>query len=149
MRFNTLTSAGIALAIATLVMPMSASANHGWKTLGVQQVDGARDRDVVRVWGRERFRQIRICVYRGAVRFRDLDVRFANGRTRDLPIRGYFRPGTCSRAIDLPGHRRDIGAIMMRYGGSARYDRGWRYRDRYDHRRHGRFVRPLVVVYGR
>jgi len=155
MKQRSLILAGAALAIGMLAMPTTASASHRWQPIGVQQVDGLRDRDVVRVPGRERFRQIRLCVYRGPVRFRDLDVRFVNGRLRDLPIRRYFRAGTCTRAIDLPGRHRKIAAITMRYGNAGYGRHGWRdnYRrdSRYD-RRHGRRWRarqPIVVIYGR
>ena len=155
MKPRNLIMAGAAMAVGMLATPMTASASHSWQMIGVQRVDGVRDRDVVRVPGRERFSQIKLCVYRGHVNFRDLDVRFANGRTRDIAVRGYFRPGTCTRAIDLPGYRRNVVSISMNYGtvGAGRF--GWRgdrwHQTRHD-RRHGRFwrvTRPIVVIYAR
>lgn len=99
-----------------------AHAQGGWTPLGSRQVADNVERDVIRVAGRERFREIRLCVTRGPVRFEDVDVRFRNGGRFDVALRRRIPAGQCSRAIDLPGQARDIQRVRFIY--EARRDRG-------------------------
>jgi hypothetical protein len=94
--------------------------NHNrWHTVGYTQVNG-RDNDTVRVRGTARYRQMRLCVYNGPIRMRDLDVRFRNGGHQDVAVRYLMRAGTCTRNLDLRGNRRDITAVRLKYSPSHR-----------------------------
>lgn len=86
-----------------------------WQFLGAREVALGVDRDTIHVGGHQRFSQIKLCVQRRGVRFRDLDVRFDNGGHQDVSVRRLVGPGECTRAIDLAGHRRDIKRISMLY----------------------------------
>lgn len=99
-----------------------------WHTVGYAQVQG-RDRDTIRVPGTARYRQLRVCVFNGPIRMRDLDVRYRNGGRQDIAVRQLMRAGSCTRNIDLAGNRRDVTAVRLRYAPLAR---GW--------------VRPIVRV---
>lgn len=94
-----------------------------WELIGTRQVDFRTERDRVAVRGYERFRQIKVCVYNRPVHFLDMDVRFANGGHQDIHVRDVIRPGDCTRAIDLRGHRRDLHAISFIYRSLGRYHR--------------------------
>lgn len=87
---------------------------RGWRTLGYTRVDG-RDRDIIYLPGRTRQSEIRLCAMNQPLRLRDFDIRFANGGTQDVNTRAVLRPGTCTRAVDLRGNRRDIAAVRLRY----------------------------------
>ncbi len=94
-----------AAAIMLAMFPMAGAA-HAWELIGTNQADHFRDRDVIRVRGRDRHRAIRICVSRASMTIQRLQIVFANGGRQEVALRNLFIPGTCSRAIDLRGNRR-------------------------------------------
>jgi hypothetical protein len=51
----------------------------------------------------------------GAVKFDHVVVEFANDQRETLPIRYTVRSGGQTRAIDLPGQRRDIKYVELWY----------------------------------
>ncbi len=90
----------------------------GWTFLGEQTVDGRHDRDKIRV-GREDgwFSRITIVVEGSDLQLDDVQVNFAGGGRGFSPnVRHYFREGTRTRVIDLPGDSRAIASIQFRYG---------------------------------
>jgi hypothetical protein len=87
---------------------------RGWRTIGYTRVDG-RDSDTINLPGFTRQRAIRLCAMNQPLHLRDFDVRFANGGRQDVNTRAVLRAGTCTRAIDLRGNRRDIASIRLRY----------------------------------
>ena len=115
MRILILAAAGVA-ATAAVVAPASAQRwnDRGWRTVGFTTVDG-RDSDTIRLPGITRQRAIRLCAINQPLGLRDFDVRFANGGRQDINTRAVLRPGTCTRAVDLRGNRRDITSVRLRY----------------------------------
>jgi hypothetical protein len=86
-----------------------------WELLGTRVVSDRMERDTIFVPGHARYRQIKLCVYRNPVRIYDLDVNFRNGGHQDVAVRSRINAGSCTRNIDLNGHRRDIKNIKLRY----------------------------------
>lgn len=109
-----------ALAAATLVAAAPAAAQYGrrtdrgWRTVAYARVDG-RDTDTIRLRGYIRERAIRVCAINLPLNLRDFDIRFRNGGRQDVTTRAVLRAGTCTRAVDLRGGRRDIAAVRLRY----------------------------------
>jgi len=103
--------AGAALAAMLAIPATPASA----ELLGTRVVAYGSETDVIRVPGTTRYSAIKICVYDHAVRFRDLDVVYANGGRDDLPLRRVISAGDCTRWIDLRAGRRDIRRIVLNY----------------------------------
>ena len=101
---------------------------NNWRTVAYTTVNG-RDSDSIRVPGTARYRQLRVCVYGGPIRMRDVDVRFRNGGHQDIGTRSLMRAGTCTRNLDLRGRARDVTRVNLKYTPLAR---GW--------------VRPVVRV---
>ena len=107
-------------AAATFVMAAPADAqfgrwnDRGWHTIAYTRVDG-RDTDTIRVRGHVRERAIRLCAINRPLHLRDFDIRYQNGGHQDVNTRAVLRAGTCTRAVDLRGHRRDIKAVRLRY----------------------------------
>jgi len=107
-------------AAATLVAIAPASAQQwrwderGWRTIGYTRVDG-RDSDTIALPGRTRQSAIRLCAMNQPLHLRDFDIRFANGGRQDVNTRAVLRAGTCTRAVDLRGNRRDIASVRLRY----------------------------------
>lgn len=113
---------------ATAAVPAAAQRYGNWRTIAYETVNG-RDSDTIRVPGTARYRQLRVCVYGGPIRMRDVDVRFRNGGHQDIGTRQLMRAGTCTRNLDLRGARRDVTQVRLKYNPLAR---GW--------------VRPVVRV---
>ena len=113
MRTLILAAAGLG---ATLAAPADAQRwnDRGWRTVGFTTVDG-RDSDTINLPGVTRQRSIRLCAINQPLGLRDFDVRFANGGRQDVNTRAILRPGTCTRAVDLRGNRRDITSVRLRY----------------------------------
>ena len=111
MKFRTVLIA----AAATLGLMTAAAPAQAWDLIGAKQANHFRDRDVINVRGRDRHRAVRICVDRAPLTMQRMQIVFANGGRQDVALRNLFFPGTCSRAIDLRGNRRDIRRIVVVY----------------------------------
>ncbi len=92
-----------------------ASAAQAHDLLGQREVAYLSERDDIVVHQDRPYREIRVCVSKHAVRFRDLDVRYRNGRQQDLRIGRLIPAGECSRWIDLDGGERWLSRIILRY----------------------------------
>lgn len=107
-----------AVGLAAAATPAAAQQwrwNEGnWRTIGTARVDG-RDSDTIRLPGITRQREIRVCAINAPLRLRDFDIRFANGGRQDVNTRAILNAGTCTRAVDLRGNRRDVEAVRLRY----------------------------------
>lgn len=107
-----------ATAAATVVAAAPADAqrwnDRSWRTVGYTRVDG-RDSDRINLPGMTRQREIRLCAINQPLHLRDFDIRFANGGRQDVNTRAVLRAGTCTRAVDLRGNRRDIASVRLRY----------------------------------
>jgi Beta/Gamma crystallin len=87
----------------------------GWKVIGERSVADRNERDVVPVWGRERYREIKICVDKHPVRFRTVAVRFRNGEIENVPVLPIIGAGDCTRDIRLQRAPRDIASVEFYY----------------------------------
>jgi len=111
---------GLAGAAATVAAVAPANAqfgrwtDRGWRTVAYTRVDG-RDTDTIRLRGHIRERAIRLCAINQPLNLRDFDIRYQNGGHQDVATRAVLRAGTCTRAVDLRGGRRDIAAVRLRY----------------------------------
>jgi hypothetical protein len=110
-----------AAAAATAVVAISPAAaqyarwnERGWRTVAYTRVDG-RDTDTIRMRGHVRERRIRVCAINQPLNLRDFDIRYQNGGHQNVNTRAVLRAGTCTRAVDLRGNRRDINAVRLRY----------------------------------
>ncbi|HMI41283.1 MAG TPA: hypothetical protein VK485_08670 [Sphingomicrobium sp.] len=108
---------GAAAAAATLAFTAPASAQFfNWQTIGYKTVSGGTDRDTIRVHGGRRYHSLRLCSFNAPIRMLDFDIRYENGGHQDVQVRDLIRAGSCTRAIDLRGNRRDIRQIRLVYG---------------------------------
>jgi hypothetical protein len=87
----------------------------GWDHVGVRQVDFRVDHDVIMAVGQGLFRQIRFDVDGGDLELFDVKLRFGDGETWSPATRFYFKEGSRSRVIDLPGRARLIRRIDFFY----------------------------------
>jgi hypothetical protein len=90
-------------------------AKQGWTVIAQQTVNKGGDRDTVYVPDTRKYAQVRICVYGRPIQLNSFAVRFHNGKEEKLDVRSQFRPGSCSRAIDLRGNRHRIDWVMLDY----------------------------------
>ena len=131
------------LALATAVLAMGFSmpafaapafpgAGHGfpqarpthWELIGQRTVSRKVERDTIPVVGRDRHKEIMLCVYNAPVRLKNFDVRFANGGKQDVAVRNVIGAGQCTRAIDLKGNKRDIKSVALTHQSLGFFKRG-------------------------
>ncbi|MGH7672606.1 MAG: hypothetical protein ACREMC_06880 [Gemmatimonadales bacterium] len=93
--------------------PIPAAA--GWDHLGMRPVDFRVDHDAIVAAGQGAFRSIRIDVEGGDLEMFNVKVTFGNGETYSPATRLYFRAGSRSRIIDLPGDARVIRRVDFFY----------------------------------
>jgi hypothetical protein len=114
--------------------PMPGGPGAGrWESLGQARVDGMIDHDNIQVGGnRGMFRSIQLRVQDGAIQFQRVIVHFGNGADQVVQMRNRIPAGGQTRAIDLPGQRRNLRSVELFY---SRGNWGGR--------------RPTVTLYGR
>jgi hypothetical protein len=89
----------------------------GWRFMGDAWVTGRVDRDFIRVGRQEgRFARVMLVVNGGDLELYDLVIQFGNGQRWSPGVRHFFREGSRSRAIDLPGQVRFITGVELVYG---------------------------------
>jgi len=100
---------------ATALAVSTPAAAQRWVLLGERQVSDRAERDVIAVRGARRFSQVRICVARHSVAFRDVDIRFRNGGNQDVRMRSMIPADGCTGQINLRGRDRDIDRVVFNY----------------------------------
>jgi hypothetical protein len=89
----------------------------GWRLLGETRVEGRRDRDVIRMQpGKMAMRRIVIVVTDSDLDMQSVLVRFGQGQVFTPNVKHFFREGTRSRVIDLPGDVNRVFEIELKYG---------------------------------
>jgi transposase len=86
-----------------------------WVSLAERTLSDTAGSETINVRNRSQFRQLQICVDSGAVRFLDVNVRFANDAVQNIRLRNRIAAGHCSRILDLRGRDRSIGTIELVY----------------------------------
>lgn len=142
--FNRVRQIAIAAAVAaTTALSLAGDAHaqrrsdlasmDGWTVLGSAIVSDRGERDRIRVRGRDRYSQVKLCVIGHPIELYRWDVVFGNGRVQDIETRRRFRANSCTRAVDLRGRNdRRIERIVLEY--ESLRDRG---------------RQPIVIVLGR
>jgi hypothetical protein len=88
----------------------------GWEKLGEKVVNGKNDHDDIRIGsGQGAFRALRLRVTDSAMRMHDVVVEFTDGSKFSPSTRVVFDEDVTSNVIDLPGGRREIRRIGLRY----------------------------------
>jgi len=87
----------------------------GWHKIGETTVDFKSDKDVIKVWGADKFKSLRIKATDAPVHIENLEVVYQDGQPEQIPVRFDFKAGTESRQIDLAGYERRLKEINMVY----------------------------------
>jgi hypothetical protein len=125
------------LMVALLVAGGEARADRwdskGWVKLGERSVNGRVDRDRIDVGRNEgSFTKLSLVVENSDLELLEFDVTFGNGDHWNPRVRHTFRENSRARVIDLPGDKRIIKSIELKYrnlpgGGNARVEVwGWK-----------------------
>jgi hypothetical protein len=107
-------------ALAVLVSARAAHADRwdstGWTKLGERSVAGRYDHDTIHVGKYEgRFTKLTLVVEKGDLELLDFSITFDSGAAFRPALRHYFREGSRTRVVDLPGDDRVIKKIDLRY----------------------------------
>jgi hypothetical protein len=103
---------------AVIVVGLATYANAlpgRWVLLGSAHVDGGVDHDKIKVNSNQTFASIQFRVSGSAIKFDHVIVQYGNGQSETLQLRSQIPAGGESRAIDLPGARRQINRIDLWY----------------------------------
>ena len=98
----------------TIVKPGNPQ-NNKWVLIARTETKLNLDQDVVVINGKNVFRAIKFRVTHSPIEIFDLDVVFDNGEHQDLTVKNIFQPNTESRVLDLPGNKRKIKSIVIKY----------------------------------
>lgn len=107
-----------------------------WELLGSAEIGTRLERDVIEVGRREgRFSSLGFTVKGNDVRIEDLRIVYVGGEVDELKVREFFKDGTRSRPIDLPGRGQFIqrievtyrspGAVRIEFYGEKRREAHW------------------------
>jgi len=100
--------------VLTLVSP-AANAKH-WVMLGTAHVDKSEDHKTIHVGSEAgQFHSIQLRVSGGPVEFQQVIVHFGDGSKEELADAERVRSGAKTRELDLPGERRTIDSVELRY----------------------------------
>lgn len=86
-----------------------------WVKLGEKLVNGKNDHDDIRVGGNGKYRSIRLKVTDATMKMHDVVVEFSDGSKFSPDTQVTFREGQHTGVIDLPGGRREIRRVGLRY----------------------------------
>ena len=89
---------------------------QGWTKLGEKWVNGRADKGVFHLRNQGVFTHLTVVVSESDLRMYDMVIVFGNGQRFSPPLKHIFKNGARSRAIDLPGHRRNIRKVQFKYG---------------------------------
>lgn len=124
--------------LALLASPKLSSADvrwesKGWVKLGERQVNGNVDRDTIVVDRNEgQFSRLTLVVDNSDLELLDFEITFGNGEKHNPKVRHHFKEGARTRVLDLPGDKRVIKSIELKYkniagGGKAHVEVwGWK-----------------------
>lgn len=87
----------------------------GWHKIGETTADFKTDKDVIKVWGDDRFKSIKIKTVDAPVHIETLVVVYQDGEPEKIPVRYDFKQNAESRNIDLKGYERKIKEIDFVY----------------------------------
>lgn len=87
----------------------------GWHKIGETTADFKTDKDVVKIWGEDRFKSLRIKTTDAPVHIETMVVVYQDGEPENIPVRYDFKQGTESRNINLKGYERKIKEIDFIY----------------------------------
>ena len=104
---------GVNPGLSAVNLPAATTAE--WDHVGMRPVDFRVDHDAILASGNGAFRAIRVDVEGGDLEMFDVKLTFGNGETFSPATRIYFREGSRSRVIDLPGDARIIRRIDFFY----------------------------------
>ncbi len=107
--------------------------SKGWVKLGERQVDGNVDRDTIAVGRNDgQFSKLTLVVDNSDLELLDFEITFGNGEKHNPRVRHLFKEGARTRVLDLPGDKRVIKSIDLKYkniagGGKAHVEVwGWK-----------------------
>lgn len=96
--------------------PVATWDSTGWTRVGAATVNGKRDRDVIQLSDQGPYTALTFVATGSDLELYDVVVTFGNNERFSPPTKLVFKEGSRSRAIDLPGKKRKIRTVELRYG---------------------------------
>ena len=97
-------------------VPVIAAGPAGWVALGKRKVAFGGDHDTIMVTAADgRFRALEIRVKGSPLEMFKMKVTFGNGKSISPALKHFFRQGSWTRRLDLPGKRRIVRKVEFWY----------------------------------
>ena len=120
---------GFVLAAAAVAVAAPAAAEpRAWTLLGQRDIDAGADRHVFNVTDATPYGEVRICVLRQAVLFRQMEIRFRDGGSQNFELNTILPNDRCLGGINLGGVGREVSQVIVVYNAPGIGSRGVRLR---------------------
>lgn len=87
----------------------------GWRKIAETTVDFDKDKDVLMVFGKDRFRKLQFMVLDAPIEITNMIVYYEGGTRDTINVSSRIEEGGRSRVIDLEGSKPEIGRIVFNY----------------------------------
>jgi hypothetical protein len=91
------------------------SDQEGWRKIAETTVDFDKDKDVLMVFGKDRFRKLQFMVMDAPIEITNMIVYYEGGTRDTINVSSRIEEGGRSRVIDLEGSKPEIGRIVFNY----------------------------------
>lgn len=117
-----LLSAGMLLTVTPALKAQQAkivtSDQDGWRKVAETTVDFEKDKDVLMVFGKDRFSKLQFMVMDAPIEISNMIVYYEGGGRDTINVGARIEEGGKSRVIDLAGGKPEIGRIVFNYNTS-------------------------------
>jgi hypothetical protein len=94
------------------------SDENGWKKIAETTVDFEKDKDVLFILGKDRFRKLQFMAMDAPIEITYMIVHYEGEGTDSINVASRLEEGGKSRVIDLEGTKPEIGRIVLYYNTS-------------------------------
>jgi hypothetical protein len=91
------------------------SEQDGWRKIAETTVDFEKDKDVLMVFGKDRFRKLQFMAMDAPIEITTMVVHYEGGTHDTITVDSRIEEGGRSRVIDLQGDKPEIGRIVLNY----------------------------------
>ena len=117
-----LLTAGMLFAALPVIQAQQAkivtSDQDGWRKVAETTVDFEKDKDVLMVFGKDRFRKLQFMVMDAPIEITSMVIYYEGGTRDTINVSSRIEEGGRSRVIDLMGDKPEIGRIVFNYNTS-------------------------------
>ena len=105
----------LAVPVAKAQQAKVVSDKDGWRKIAETTVDFEKDKDVLMVFGKDRFSKLQFMAMDAPIEITTMVVHYEGGTSDTITVDSRIEEGGRSRVIDLMGDKPEIGRIVLNY----------------------------------